>query len=124
MQPKSDNGSIRPIQTVTQLANYLKLPIRQEYRKKQVSSLIAKMMQDPALDGAVVVSWEHNFIIAILEELGISTPPAPAVWPKEVYDWALIVDLTPSGKVLRFEKIHQNLPMDSSQVGTPYNQLD
>jgi hypothetical protein len=117
-KPSSSSGSVRSIQTVTPTANELGLPVIHTYTKKKVKSLIHEIMKTKAYDGkTVLICWQHDAILDIIREMGVATPPAPAKWPGRIYDWAIIIDLDRRGKVISFQNIRQNLPMDSQSTG-------
>jgi broad specificity phosphatase PhoE len=62
MGPGSDDSSLRPIETVTPLANALGLPIRSQYTRLQFQQVAADVESN---SGMVLISWEHKAIPAL-----------------------------------------------------------
>ena len=114
MAPKDQNGSLRPIETVTPLADSLGLKINSAYKKEELSSLIGDILNTSAYDGKMVlVCWEHNMIPEIVKGFGWSG--APLSWDGSVFDRAWVLNFT-GGAVVSFEDIPQRLlPGDSEQ---------
>lgn len=114
--PKSKKGSLRSIQTLQPTADKLSIPLSSDYERDEYADLLKSLKKDSSLSGkTVVICWEHKVIMDMLDELGISSPPAPKKWPKSVFDWAFLVDFDSRGKVSGFKQISQNLPMDREE---------
>ena len=117
-KPRTAESSVRPIETVTPLAEKLHLKINTSYTKKQIEPLVKSILENPAYDDKMVlICWEHDAILDIVEEIGVDTPPAPEKWPGDVFDWAFIIDFGKRHTVKSFQNILQNLPMDSQPQG-------
>ena len=70
MAPKDAAGSVRAIQTVTPLADSLKLTINKGYTRDQVDGLVKAVMEAPEYEGKMVlVCWEHKVIVRIAAAL-------------------------------------------------------
>jgi len=114
MAPKDQTGSVRPIQTVTPLADSLGLKINTAYKKDELTLLIGEILNTGAYDGKMVlVCWEHNMIPKIVK--GFGWDGAPQSWDGSVFDRAWVLNFT-DGAVVSFEDIPQRLlPGDSAQ---------
>ena len=114
MAPKDTNGSLRPIETVTPLADSLGLKINTGYKKEELAGLVNDIMKTRAYDGKMVlVCWEHKMIPEIVDEFGWNA--APQSWDGSVFDRAWVLNFN-GNKVVSFEDIPQRLlPGDSAQ---------
>lgn len=113
MKPHDKTGSLRPIETVTPLADKLGLKINKDYQKDDVKDLVKDMFDHSKYGGKlIVVCWEHTLILSIVKELGIDTPPCPKEWPDDIFDWAFLIDIDKNGKAIDFKCIKQHLLMD------------
>jgi len=113
MAPKDEDGSVRAIQTLTPLAQNLRLSIHKDFKKKEVARLAAEVMGDPAYTArTVVICWEHDWIPEILKALGWNS--GPDKWPGgQVYDRAWVLDFM-GGKPGSFKDVPERiLPGDN-----------
>jgi broad specificity phosphatase PhoE len=87
----ADDGSRRPVQTVTPLAERLSKDIHSGCGAVQESELAAKL---EAHRGAVLVAWQHEAISKLVGELGAVAPAVPQHWPDDRFDvvWTLTRD--------------------------------
>ena len=114
MDPKAGGGSLRPIQTVTPLAQSLGLGIDHRYKKDQLPELVKLIMEDRRLDGRMVlVCWEHKVIPTLLRDFGWSS--GPDKWKGSVFDRAWVLNFQ-DGKPTSFEDVPEHvLPGDSEE---------
>jgi hypothetical protein len=113
MGQKGSTGSIRPIQTVTPLAQKLNLPILHPYLRDDTGQLAQEILGTSAYDGKMVlVCWEHNAIPSILSALGWTS--GPDAWPGDAYDRVWILDFK-DGKPVSFRDLPQKLLPGDSQ---------
>jgi len=106
-----DNGSDRPQQTVTPLADKLGKAVRInfEFGIGQESELAARAM---ACDGPVLISWAHGEIPDIVKGLALSKKTAatiPEEWPDARFDLVWVFDLDPNSPDYRFSQQPQLL---------------
>ena len=120
--PKNEDSSVRSIQTVTPLANALRVQINTDFTRGQANKLTRDIMENPAYDGRLVlICWQHTKLVEValtLAEYNNSSTAVhnsiPLVWPDEAFDRVWILDLAPSGKVFSFKNLPQHLlPGDS-----------
>ena len=70
------SGSMRPIQTVTPLAQSLGLNLLTSYTKNEVTDLAEEILGNHDYDGKMVlICWEHKMIPAIVQALGYANTP-------------------------------------------------
>jgi broad specificity phosphatase PhoE len=120
MQPKNaydtskDIGSMRAIETVQPLADYLHMPIDADYITDDYKLMADKIMKDSKLDGKMVlICWEHKAIPPMADYFGATQ--APNHWDKDVFDRAWVINFDSKGKVTSFEDLPQDLlPGDST----------
>lgn len=114
MAPKGEDGTLRPIQTVTPLARSLGLEVKKAYNKKHVADLVAEIMRDPAYEGhTVVVCWAHDGIPDIVEAFGWRG--GPDKWPGPVFDRAWVIDFSGDRAVAFTDVPEHLLPGDSDR---------
>ena len=107
MSPHGPNGTLRPIETVTPLADALGLSVVKDFEKKQVNQLVDRIMNDPTLDDqTVVICWEHSYILNIVQAFGYDS--APDVWQSSVFDRTWILGFT-GERVTSFQDVPQKL---------------
>ena len=93
MKPKDEDGSRRPIETVTPLAQALGVKIDADYTRKQIAQLVKDILGNPAYEGkTVLICWEHHMIPDIVAAFGWTS--APRTWPGSSFDraWVLTFD--------------------------------
>ncbi len=114
MAQKKAGSSVRAIQTVTPLARKLNIPLNLDYTRDQYEKMVAQIMDDPRIDGKVVlICWEHSVIPDIVKAFGYKD--APNKWNGQVYDRTWVLDFG-NKKPKRFYDVPQNLlPGDSSE---------
>src|SRR6266536_3989201 len=81
-KPDGD-ASQRPSQTVAPLAARLGVTVNTLYGKGDEAALAKEIT---ARHGAILVSWQHEEIPAIVHGLGAVHPAAPAIWPDDRFD--------------------------------------
>ena len=113
MAPKGASGSLRPIQTVTPLAQSLGLTINSNYTKKQLLQLVSDILADPSYEGrTVLICWEHKVIPELVRDFGWDL--APQEWPGGVFDRAWLLSFS-GERVVSFLDIPEHvLPGDSA----------
>ncbi|MUL48623.1 twin-arginine translocation signal domain-containing protein [Mycobacterium sp. CBMA293] len=77
------DGSRRPPETITPLAQRLGLPIDATISADDAAAAAAAAAATP---GIALMAWEHHAIPAIAAALGSVDPPPPAKWPGDRFD--------------------------------------
>ena len=104
--PRGDS-SLRPIQTVTPLADMLKIKIRDSFERDNYKKMVEEIKSDPTVDGkTVLICWEHSVIPEIARAFGALQTPSR--WPGETYDRTWVITLTQNGKT-SFQNLPQRL---------------
>jgi hypothetical protein len=114
MEPASEDGSVRAIETVTPLAQALGLTIQESFTKNQLARLVNAVMTHPSYEGkTVVICWEHDVIPTMVDDFGYKN--APQTWPDDVFDRLWFLHFT-GNEVTSFENLPQHLlPGDSAE---------
>lgn len=110
--------SHRPRLTVQRFAKAANLPIDNRFANKQPADLAAELRAD--YQGKVVlICWHHGQIPAVLRALGAApeTLLPGGKWPKNVYDWVIVVSFDENGHVIpeRTKRIAEHLLQGDSQ---------
>jgi len=100
------SSSKRPLETLQPLAERLNLSIDTSHLKHEVGQLASAVV---AVDGVVLISWEHHLIPAIADFLMGNAVPVPQIWPDDRFDVVWIVDLTDPGHAPTFRQVHELL---------------
>jgi hypothetical protein len=114
MKPSSDDGSFRPIETVTPLSQSLGLSIIEDYAKKDGLAMIQAILSNASYAGKMVlICWEHHDIVNLVRYFGWDS--GPDSWKGDVFDRAWILNFE-NRKLVSFKDVPQRLlPGDSSQ---------
>ena len=105
MGQHGEDGSLRPIQTVTPLATSLGLSIITRFMKKDVYALARDILAGGSYaDKTVLICWEHKMIPEIVKALGYAEPPP---FPN-VYDRTWLLTFK-NGKPLSLQILPQAL---------------
>jgi broad specificity phosphatase PhoE len=110
--------SHRPRLTVEPFAKAAKLPIDNRFANKQPADLAAALRAN--YQGKVVlVCWHHGQIPALLRALGAApeTLLPNGKWPRDVYDWLIMVSFDENGHVISqgTRRINEHLLQGDSQ---------
>jgi len=100
------SGSMRPIETITPLAEKLAIRINSDFPRSAVDELVEDVFR---CEGVVLICWQREYIpkiaISILGSPGI----APAKWPEAWFDMVWIFDRSRSSGSYRFNQVPQRL---------------
>ncbi|MBU6401848.1 MAG: histidine phosphatase family protein [Verrucomicrobia bacterium] len=112
-RPTRHDHSRRPYETLTPLAQHLRLRIQTPYPAAGYAALAERILADPAYDGkTVVVCWVHTHLPALAKALGVRAK-VPS-WPGGVYDRVWVI--TYQGTEASFSSLPQALlPGDSTR---------
>jgi hypothetical protein len=118
MNPNDEDGSMRPIQTVTPLARVLHLTIDHDYTRKQFSQLVSAVMSQ---NGLVLICWEHKAIpdlVSAFEDAGWSPGSAtvPTKWSGSDFSSAWILDFNGAPS---FSIVAENIPASELNGNCP-----
>ena len=106
------SSSRRPQQTLQPLAQSLGLPIDTSVPKTDIERLAAAIL---AVEGVVLVAWEHHLIPSLAATLTGQPSLTPGVWPDDRFDVAWVLERGSEGP-FRFRQVLQRvLAGDSDQ---------
>jgi len=110
--------SHRPRLTVEPFAKAAELPIDSRYANKQPADLAAELRAN--YQGKVIlVCWHHGQIPDLLRALGVApeTLLPNGKWPKNVFDWVIMVSFDENGHVIPAgtKRINEHLLQGDSQ---------
>ena len=77
-------NSNRPVETVTPLAQFLKLPIHHDFDEQATGPLAAELLGGKYAGKVVLICWHHGQMSALAAALGVSNPP-PA-WDAQIFN--------------------------------------
>ena len=82
-------SSNRPVETVTPLAQFLKLPLHHDFDEHATGPLAAELLSGKYAGKVVLVCWHHGQIPALAAALGVTD--APPAWDAQVFNqiWKL-----------------------------------
>ena len=98
------SSSRRPEETIGPLAARLGLTIDSRFLKEEIDRLAAAIA---AIDGVVLVSWEHHLIPALANVVLRGSALVPQIWPDDRYDVAWILEA--NGPSFAFRQLPQEL---------------
>ena len=77
-------SSNRPVETVTPLAQFLKLPLHHEFDERATGPIAAEVLGGKYAGKVVLICWHHGQIPALAAALGVTD--APAAWDAQVFN--------------------------------------
>jgi len=110
--------SHRPRLTVEPFAKAANLPIDNRFANKQPADLAAALRANYQ-EKIILVCWHHGQIPALLRAMGAD--PATLLpngkWPRDVYDWVIMVSFDENGHVIpeSTKRINEHLLQGNSQ---------
>ena len=111
---KSDHAQ-RALETITPLAEVLKLKVNTEVKKGKEAKMAKTAM---ACDGAVLIAWEHDAIHLIANEIMGDTTSVPQTWPDDRFDMIYVFTLV--GNKYEFSQVPQMALVGDSSVPFAY----
>jgi len=107
------SSSRRPQQTLQPLAQSLRLPIDTSVPKADIGRLATAIL---AVEGVVLVAWEHHLIPSLAATLTGQPSLTPGVWPDDRFDVAWVLERGTEADTFRFRQVLQRiLAGDSDQ---------
>ena len=107
------SSSRRPQQTLLPLAASLGLTVDVTIPKPDIARLAAAIL---AIDGVVLVSWEHRLIPSLAATLTGRPSLTPTIWPDDRFDVVWILERHADRDPFRFRQVLQRvLAGDSDQ---------
>jgi broad specificity phosphatase PhoE len=107
-RPTKRNGSRRPLETITPLAEKLAIRVNDHFPKGDYEEMLEEVL---LCRGVVLVSWQHEFIPKIANRVLGDETTAPQEWPAERYDVIWVFDRDQTSGLYTFTQAPQNLLM-------------
>ena len=94
------SSSERPRETIVPLSERLGLAVDSRFRKEELDELVRAV---EAIDGIVLIAWEHHLIPSLATMLVGDPSGVPQAWPDDRYDvvWVVEDTATAGGRGLR-----------------------
>jgi hypothetical protein len=104
--PTKRNGSRRPIETITPLAEKLAIRINSNYPKLEAGEMVEEVF---LCNGVVLICWQHEFIPEIANHILGNKSTAPQDWPEDRFDLVWVFDRDAETGKYGFKQVPQNL---------------
>jgi hypothetical protein len=106
--PTKRNGSRRPLETITPLAEKLAIRINSNFPKLEAVEMVKEAY---LCDGAVLICWQHEFIPKIANHIVGNKTTTPQEWPEDRFDMVWVFDKDDATGQYGFKQVPQNLLM-------------
>lgn len=107
-KPVKRNGSRRPVETITPLAEKLAIRINSNFQKDEPKEMLEEVF---LCAGAVLICWQHEYIPKIANHILGDKTTAPQEWPEDRFDMVWVFDLDATSSRYSFKQVPQNLLM-------------
>ncbi|HLL75153.1 MAG TPA: hypothetical protein VK421_07780 [Pyrinomonadaceae bacterium] len=105
-KPKRQNGSRRPVETITPLAEKLAIRINCDHTRSETGEMLEEAL---ACDGVVLVCWQQEYLPEIANRILGDETTAPQDWPDDRYDMIWVLDRDPASGRYGFRQVPQLL---------------
>jgi hypothetical protein len=105
-------NSFRPRLTLEPLSKSSGIPIHSNVGTKD-SELLVQELKTETHGQHPLIAWRHGEIPALLRAFGVSPERLlpNGQWPDEVFDWVVVLNIGPDGRVTSAKLIHQSLKL-------------
>jgi hypothetical protein len=100
------SSSRRPQQTLQPLAQSLRLPIDTSVPKADIGRLALAIL---AVEGVVLVAWEHHLIPSLAAALTGQPPLTPDTWPDDRFDVVWVLERDADQAPFQFREVFQRV---------------
>ncbi len=112
--PQHEIGSIRSIQTLIPLSNYLNIPIEKGFKRNDYKELTREVLTNPIYDGkTILIAWPHKKIREIIDNLGVTN--FTKKWEDKTFDRLWIVNYKDQ-QFLSIDDLPQKLIIGDSSI--------
>jgi hypothetical protein len=110
-------SSLRPRLTLEPLSKSSGMPLHSNIGTKDSVSLVQELKTEDHGQHPLI-AWSHGEIPALLRAFGASPEELlpNGQWPDEVFDWVIVLNMGPDGKLTSAKRIRQSLKLP---VSTP-----
>jgi hypothetical protein len=106
--PTKRNGSKRPLETITPLAERLAIRVNTNFPKLEASEMVKEAF---LCDGVVLICWQHEFIPKIANLIVGNKTTTPQEWQEDRFDMVWVFDKDDATGHYGFKQVPQNLLM-------------
>lgn len=107
-------SSARPRETLVPLGEMLGLSVDARFRKEELAELVQAI---EAVEGIVLVAWEHHLIPSLTTMLVGGASGVPQVWPDDRYDVVWVVEEVGPGVGRRLRQVPEMVLAGDKPVG-------
>jgi broad specificity phosphatase PhoE len=107
-KPIKRNGSRRPFETITPLAEKLAIRINCNYARSESDNMLEEAF---LCYGVVLICWQREYIPQIANHILGNKTVAPQDWPEDRFDMVWVFDRDPSSDQYGFKQVPQRLLM-------------
>jgi hypothetical protein len=110
-------NSLRPRLTLEPLSKSSGMPLHSNIATKD-SELLVQTLRTEAHGQHPLIAWRHGEMSTLLRAFGASPEELlpNGQWPDEVFDWVIVLNIGPDGKLTSAKRIRQSLKLP---VSTP-----
>jgi len=108
-------SSVRPRLTLEPLSKATGMPLHLKVGTKDSEALVLQLRTEPH-GRYPLIAWRHGEIPALLRAFGASPEKLlpNGKWPDEVFDWVIMLNMGPDGKLSEARVIHEQLKIPAS----------
>jgi hypothetical protein len=104
-KPVKRRGSRRPIETITPLAEKLRIQINSDYKRSDFDDMLDEVFRHR---GVVLICWQREYIPQIAAHI-LNDGRAVPEWPENRFDMVWIFELQKSSGKYKFKQVPQSL---------------
>ncbi len=105
-KPLKRKGSRRPIETITPLAEKLRIDINSKFQRNDTEKMIEKVF---SCKGVVLICWQQEYLPEIAALILGNGKRVPEDWPEDRFDMVWVFDLNQASARYSFTQIPQRL---------------
>ena len=105
-KPLRRKGSRRPKETITPLADKLKIKINSDFQRSEFDEMLEEVF---LCKGVVLICWQREYIPEIAAHILGNKKTAPSDWPEDRFDMVWVFDLDRRSSKYKFKQVPQKL---------------
>jgi|ERR1044071_6074305 hypothetical protein len=107
-KPIKRQGSRRPFETITPLAEKLAIRINDHFSRDDLKNMLEEVF---LCAGVVLICWQYEYIPQIASHILGNKTTAPREWPEDRFDMVWVFDRDSATAQYSFKQVPQNLLM-------------
>lgn len=107
-KPIKRQGSRRPLETITPLAEKLAIRINDHFSRDDLKNMLEEVF---LCAGVVLICWQYEYIPQIASHILGNKTTAPHAWPEDRFDMVWVFDRDSATAHYSFKQVPQNLLM-------------